>query len=297
MRRETGPIKGHDNASREWHSRAESKRRSMAMALRFGGMVLAAAALMGAEAQAASCGNSGAGYAAWKEEFAEEARAAGVKARGVKALMGTRYAAATIKADRSQKSFKLSLKAFMAKRGAPAIVSRGRKLKAANAGLFARIEKRYGVPPGPIIAIWGMESGFGGATGNQNVLSAIATLAYDCRRPEFFTGHLMAALGLVDRGAISPATRGAMHGEVGQTQFLPKAIRSYGADGDGDGRVNLNSKADALASTAKFLRGHGWVPGEGYQPGQTNFGAIQGWNAATVYQKAIAIMGRQIDGE
>jgi len=87
-----------------------------------------------------------------------------------------------------------------------------------------------------------------------------------------------------------------MHGEVGHTQFLPKNILQYGADGDGNGSVNLNSKADALASTARFLKGHGWVAGAGYQPGEPNFAAIQGWNAAEVYQKAIAIMGKQIDG-
>ena len=87
-----------------------------------------------------------------------------------------------------------------------------------------------------------------------------------------------------------------MHGEVGQTQFLPKSILLYGVDGDGDGVVNLNSKADALASTANFLKGHGWVRGAGYQPGQPNFAAIQGWNAAGVYQQAIAIIGRRIDG-
>ena len=95
---------------------------------------------------------------------------------------------------------------------------------------------------------------------------------------------------------LSASTIGAMHGEVGHTQFLPKNILQYGADGDGNGSVNLNSKADALASTARFLKGHGWVPGAGYQPGEPNFAAIQGWNAAEVYQKAIAIMGRQIDG-
>jgi membrane-bound lytic murein transglycosylase B len=87
-----------------------------------------------------------------------------------------------------------------------------------------------------------------------------------------------------------------MHGEVGQTQFLPKNILLYGADGDGNGGVNLNGKADALASTAKFLKGHGWVAGAGYQPGEPNFGAIQGWNAASVYQRAIALIGKQIDG-
>ena len=141
-----------------------------------------------------------------------------------------------------------------------------------------------------------METGFGGFTGSQNTLSAVATLAYDCRRTEFFTEQLYAALKLVDRGVISASSKGAMHGEVGQTQFLPKNILLYGADGDGNGGINLNSKADALASTAKFLAGHGWVLDAGYQPGQPSFAAIQGWNAATVYQKAIAIMAKKIDG-
>jgi len=88
-----------------------------------------------------------------------------------------------------------------------------------------------------------------------------------------------------------------MHCEVGQTQFLPANILRFGVDGDGNGSINLNSKADALASTARFLKGHGWKPGQGYQPGQPNFKAIQGWNAASVYQRAIALIGRKIDGE
>ena len=140
-----------------------------------------------------------------------------------------------------------------------------------------------------------METGFGNFTGNANTLSAVATLAYDCRRPEYFTEQLYAALTLIDRGTLSASTRGAMHGEVGQTQFLPKNILLYGTDGEGNGSVNLNAKADALASTANFLKGHGWVRGAGYQPGQPNFVAIQGWNAAA-YQQAIAIIGQRIDG-
>ena len=247
-------------------------------------------------AEAAKCGSTGANFETWKETFSAEAKRNGIKPRALAALMDTSYSPATIRADRGQHSFKLSLSAFMAKRGAPAIVARGRVLKKSNAALFASIERRYGVPPGPLLAIWGMETGFGNITGNQNTLSAVATLAYDCRRTEYFTEQLYAALALIDRGTLSASARGAMHGEVGHTQFLPKNVRLYGADGDGDGRIDLNSKADALASTANFLKGHGWVRGEGYQPGQTNFGAIQGWNAATVYQKAIAIMGKQIDG-
>jgi membrane-bound lytic murein transglycosylase B len=140
-----------------------------------------------------------------------------------------------------------------------------------------------------------METGFGGYTGNQNTLSAVATLAYDCRRTEYFTEQLYAALKLVEIGTLSSSSRGAMHGEVGQTQFLPKNVLLYGADGDGGG-VNLNSKSDALTSTAKFLRAHGWTKGKSYQPGNANFAAIQGWNSATVYQEAIALIGARIDG-
>ncbi len=241
-------------------------------------------------AHAATCGNGPGGVEAWKQQFSAEARAKGVGAAGISALMGTNYASATIAADRSLHSFSLSLDAFLAKRGAAAIVARGRKLRVSQAAMFSSIEQRYGVPPGPLIAIWGMETGFGSQRGNQNMLSSIATLAYDCRRPEFFTDQLYAALKLIDRGVLSGATRGSMHGEVGQTQFMPKNILLYGTG-------NLDNASNALMSTAAFLKAHGWKAGAGYQPGQPNFAAIEAWNAAGVYQKAIALMGRQIDGE
>ena len=262
------------------------------------GAALSAAvlAMLAGSAEAAPCGNNSAGFEGWKKAFAGEARANGVGPKAISALRTTRYSVRTIRADRGQKSFKLSLNAFMAKRGGAAIAARGKSLKRTNARLLASIEKRYGVPPGPLLAIWGMETGFGSTMGNQNTLSAVATLAYDCRRTEYFTENLYAALKLIDRGVLSGSTRGAMHGEVGHTQFLPKSILLYAVDGDGDGRANLNSKADALASTANFLKGHGWAPGAGYQPGQRNFVAIQGWNAAGVYQQAIAIIGKRIDG-
>jgi membrane-bound lytic murein transglycosylase B len=250
---------------------------------------LAISASLTPHAHAAQCGSSAAGYEGWKQQFAGEARAKGISANTISALMATNYAQATINADRGQRSFNLSLEAFLAKRGGPAIVAKGRQLKVSQGALFASIQQRYGVPPGPLIAIWGMETGFGSQRGNQNMLASIATLAYDCRRSEYFTEHLYAALQLIDRGVLSPAQRGSMHGEVGQTQFMPKAILAYGTG-------NLENAANALSSTANFLRAHGWRPGAGYQPGEANFAAIQAWNAAGVYQKAIALMGRQIDG-
>jgi len=250
---------------------------------------LAVFACLGAKAEAAQCGSSAAGFETWKTRFAEEARANGVGASAVSALMGTHYASATIAADRGQRSFGLSFEQFLAKRGASAIVARGRGLKQSQAALFASIQQRYGVPPGPLLAIWGMETGFGSQHGNQNMLSSIATLAYDCRRPEYFTEQLYAALKLIDRGALSASTRGSMHGEIGQTQFLPKNILAYGTG-------NLDVASNALNSTANFLKAHGWRAGAGYQPGEANFAAIQAWNAAPVYQRAIAHIGRQIDG-
>jgi membrane-bound lytic murein transglycosylase B len=253
-------------------------------------LALAALWSLAPPANAAQCGNGPGGFEAWKAEFSREASAKGIGPTAVAALMQTHYASATIAADRSQRSFALSLDQFLAKRGASTIVSRGRALKQSQGALFASIQQRYGVPPGPLLAIWGMETGFGSQRGNQNMLSSIATLAYDCRRPEFFTEQLTAALKLVDRGVLSGATRGSMHGEVGQTQFMPKNILAYGTG-------NLENAANALNSTANFLRAHGWRAGAGYQPGEPNFAAIEAWNAAGVYQKAIAIMGRQIDGE
>jgi membrane-bound lytic murein transglycosylase B len=245
---------------------------------------------MVSEAGAAQCGNTAAGFEAWKTQFANEARGRGVSASAVAALMGTNYSTATIAADRGQRSFRLSLDQFLAKRGGGAIVARGRALKQSHAALFASIQQRYGVPPGPLLAIWGLETAFGSQRGNQNTLSAVATLAYDCRRSAYFTEHLYAALTLIDRGVLSASTRGSMHGEIGQTQFLPKSILNYGTGGD------LNNAANALTSTANFLRAHGWRAGGGYQPGEANFGAIQGWNAAPVYQRAISHIARQIDG-
>ena len=251
------------------------------------GLCAAMLVMLAGVAQAASCSSTGGKFESWKEDFAAEAKANGVGSRGIKALMGTKYSTGTIRADRNQHSFKLSLGQFMAKRGAEAIVAQGKKRKAAN----ARIEKRYGVPAGPLIAIWGMETAFGASTGNQNTISAVATLAYDCRRSGYFTEQLYAALKLVDKGVMSASTKGAMHGEVGQTQFLPKNIVLYAADGDGGG-INLNGKADALASTAKFLSGEGWPSGGPYDPG-----SFASWNAASVYQRALAIIASKIDGE
>ena len=247
-------------------------------------------------AQAASCSDTGGQYEGWKAEMAAEAKAEGVGKRGLDALMSTSYSKATIGADRNQKSFKYSLEKFLNVRGADTIISQGRSRKAKNPDFYASLEAAYGVPAGVLIAIHGMETGFGGFMGDTNVVSAIATLTYDCRRSDFFRPHLIGALKMVDAGMISMKTVGAKHGELGHTQFLPGNAYAYGVDGNGDGKVDLYNQADALATTANYLRQKGWKPGKGYQEGEPNFAVIHEWNAARVYQQAIAIMGARIDG-
>src|SRR5262249_4875374 len=142
---------------------------------------------MASKVSAAQCGSTAAGFEAGKQQFANEARGRGISTSTVAALMATTYSSATIAADRGQGRLSLSLDQFGAKRGGSAIVARGRALKQSNSALFATIQQRFGVPPGPLLAIWGMETDFGRSRGNQNTLSAVATLAYDCRRTAFFT--------------------------------------------------------------------------------------------------------------
>ncbi|WP_458791298.1 lytic murein transglycosylase [Yoonia sp. MH D7] len=247
-------------------------------------------------ANAATCGNDANGFNTWKQQFAGEAAAAGVGQRGLQALAGTSYATRTISADRNQRSFRYSLEEFMRIRGADTIVAQGKRKIAGNPTFYASLEMAYGVPASVIVAIHGMETGFGTFMGDANVVSAISTLAYDCRRSDFFSPHAMAALKLVDNGSLSANTVGAMHGEIGHTQFLPGNVLQYGVDGDGNGVVDLTNLTDSLASTANFLRQKGWAAGAGYQEGQQNFAVIQEWNAAGVYQKAIAIMAGRIAG-
>lgn len=246
------------------------------------------------------CGKQASGFDQWKKAFKEMALGQGISKDVLdEALDGVTYNSRVTRLDRNQKSFKLSFDQFMKKRGADYIVSQGRKLKARNRSLFRRIQDKYGVPPGILLAIWGMESSFGNLTGRMSAIRSLATLAYDCRRSAFFTRELLAALKIIQNGDMRPSQLiGAWAGEIGQTQFLASNYLKYAVDFDGDGRRDLiKSKADAMASTANFLVAHGWRAGRGYQPGQSNYRAIKEWNYAKVYQRALATIAKQIDAQ
>ena len=252
----------------------------------------------GQEAFAAKCGNDAGGFARWLDQFKKEAVAAGVSPKVVSsALNGVTYDARVIKLDRNQKHFKLSFEQFYATRARP-LESQARSRYKSNASLLKKIESRYGVPGEVIVAIWGLETSFGGNTGNMSVVRSLATLAYDCRRTEFFTKELYAALSIVQRGDTTPAQMvGAWAGELGQTQFLATSYVRFAVDFDGNGRRDLiRSTADALASTANYLKGYGWQKGQPYGPGTANYAVIGKWNKATVYQQTIAALAAKIRG-
>jgi membrane-bound lytic murein transglycosylase B len=244
---------------------------------------------------AQSCGNDGGGFEAWKAEFAAVAQANEVGAAGLQALANASYDQRTINKDRNQTGVRYSLPDFLAIRWNDAYTRQARRIRDENASFFAGLESQYGVPSGVLLAILGMESGFGNNMGDHNTINSILTVAYDCRRSEFFIPHAIAALRLVDYGVISTGNIGAAHGEIGQTQFLPGNVLRFGRDGDGDGRVNMQGMADALASTANYLVNKGWQAGQGYQEGTANFAVLNEWNAATVYQQAIALLAAEID--
>lgn len=254
----------------------------------------AMAAMASGGAQAAKCGNDSKGFAAWLEDYRANANARGMDTTP---LNGIKYDTGVIKIDRSQhKAFQGSLEQFMARRAPASYVSKAKVLMKNNASLLRKIEQRFGVQPEVILAIWGMETGFGANSGNKGVFQPLATLAYDCRRSEFFTNELDSALEIARRGYI-PANqmKGAGFGELGQTQFLPSKYLQFAVDFDGDGRRDLiHSRADVLASTANFLRGHGWQPGGGYGPGEVNYPIWNDWNRAKIYQQALAEFARRI---
>ena len=133
-----------------------------------------------------------------------------------------------------------------------------------HAALFAKVEEKYGVPAPVLVAFWGLESDFGANFGNYKILSAIATLAYDCRRPEFFRTQLFDALRIIERGDQRVEDMiGDWAGEFGGLQFTASDYLKNAVDFDGDGRRDLiHSIPDTMASGANFLNSLGWQRGQ-----------------------------------
>jgi lytic murein transglycosylase len=227
-------------------------------------MVLGAGLLVGPTALAAQCGQGPSGFQTWLKGFEQEAAAAGISAGSISELDGVRYDQKVIDADRRQGVFAQSFVEFAGRMVADYRMKQGKALLKKHAETFNRIEREFGVPGPVIVGFWGLETDFGTNLGDFSTLQSLATLAYDCRRPEQFRPELLAALKILDSGDVSPSDlKGAWAGEIGQMQFVPTYYLDLAVDYDGDGKRNLvRSVPDVLASSAALLKKHGWQGGE-----------------------------------
>jgi lytic murein transglycosylase len=222
--------------------------------------------MMAGQALAApACRNTGS-FDRWLEAFKQEAAAQGISRPVIAATLdGLTFDPSVIRRDRGQGVFQQSFLQFADRMTAVGRYQNGLRQLKNNAQLFARIEKATGVPPPVVAALWGLESDYGAYKGaNFSIIRAVATLAYDCRRSEFFRQQLLDALRIVQRGDLRPDQMiGNWAGELGPTQFTPSDYYKHGLDFDGDGRVDMTrSVPDALASAANLLKSFGWQRGQ-----------------------------------
>jgi len=196
-----------------------------------------------------------------KQRLQDQAITAGVSeqtARGV--LAEVRHLDRVIELDRRQPEFTTTFSDYLGRRVNDTRVSRGRELLTEHQKLLARVTRETGVPAPYLLAFWGLETNYGSYFGKMSVPSALATLACDPRRRDFFTTQFIAALQIIDEGAI-PVNQmeGSWAGAMGHVQFMPTVFLQHAVDADGDGRRDLwNSLPDAMMSAGKFLASMGW---------------------------------------
>ncbi|MBA4111620.1 MAG: lytic murein transglycosylase [Leptothrix sp. (in: Bacteria)] len=200
-------------------------------------------------------------FARWVANFRETARAAGIdEATLNSALDGVQLRHRAVEADRAQPEFTRTLWDYLDAVVSPQRVAMGQqKLQELRPETEAATTS-HGVPGPILMAVWGIESNYGGNYGDVPVIDALATLGFEGRREAWARGELLAALKILKQGDIDRARMiGSWAGAMGQTQFMPSSYLAYAVDADGDGRRDIwGSMADVLASTANYLAKSGW---------------------------------------
>lgn len=165
-----------------------------------------------------------------------------------------------IELDRKQPEGKLSFAQYKKRVISDARIAQGRRLYKEHRAELEKASKKYGVQPQYIVALWGIETSYGNNTGGFSVISALATLAHEGRRADFFRTELLNALKIIDQGHISAhKMKGSWAGAMGQNQFMPSSFKAYAVDGNGDGKRDIwTSLPDVFSSTANYLGTSGW---------------------------------------
>ncbi|ONG53810.1 lytic transglycosylase [Pseudoroseomonas deserti] len=220
---------------------------------------IAPAALLGLAAGPARAADQG--FESFLAEIGAEARGTGIPdALLRRALASVKPNQRVLELDRRQAEFTLSWDQYRQGRINQARIDRGRQAFVDNRALLDGLAARFPVPPRIVVAIWGLETSYGGFTGNFSTIEALATLAWDGRRSAFFRAELMAALRILAAGHVAPERmRGSHAGAMGQPQFMPTSFERWAVDADGDGRRDIwDSRADALGSIANYMAQNGW---------------------------------------
>lgn len=190
-----------------------------------------------------------------------EARRAGIREATLDAAFaGVQPNQHVIELDQRQPEFTLTWPEYQARVLPQARLEAGRQHYAEERALLAQVQARYGVPPGVVMGIWGIESNFGQKQGSYRVVEALSTLAWEGRRAAFFRGELLSALRILDAGDVTPERMlSGYAGALGQPQFMPSSFLRYAVDFDGDGRRDIwTDRADVLGSIANYLARSGW---------------------------------------
>ena len=179
------------------------------------------------------------------------------------ALASSKRSQKVLEMDRKQSTFRLSFLEFSKRAINSYRLKNGKRNIQKYSEIFEYAEIVYGVPAEVITAFWAMETDFGAVQGKFATLSALATLAHDCRRPELFQNEYLSAIRLLADGVITENVKGAWAGEIGQVQMLPSDILTHGQDGDGDGLISLKKSApDSILTAAALISSMGWKSGD-----------------------------------
>ncbi|KQB11367.1 lytic murein transglycosylase [Rhodobacter capsulatus] len=203
---------------------------------------------------------------AWVAGFKPRAMAAGIsEATWNRAMRNVPYNPQVIERQQFQAEFVKPIWDYMDSAASDERIAKGRAALAQHAAILREIEARYGVDKEVVVAVWGMESRYGAKRGNTLIIPALATLAHDGRRAQFFESQLIGALKILQAGDIDPAhMTGSWAGAMGHTQFIPTSYLAFAVDFTGDGKRDIwsDNPADALASTAAYLARSGWSKGQ-----------------------------------
>lgn len=230
-------------------------------------------------------------FDAWLEAFKNEAREEGISDETLNAAFAeTRPIPRIIELDRKQPESTLTLEEYLKKVISETRITTGQEMLAEHHNLLKAISDEYGVEPEFIVALWGIETNYGGNTGSYSTIDALATLAYDGRRSSFFRSELLKALKISDADHISPRDmQGSWAGAMGQCQFMPSSFLAYAVDRDGDGKHDIwNTLPDVFASIANYLHKSGWKQGE------DNTDVILKWNRSSYFAAAVNKLAKQL---